>query len=128
MKTLLLTVAITLGLAVTASADKKYHGHGHHGHSSHGHSSHSYHGHSSYGHSSYGYVTKKVWVPGYTTRVWVPPRYDYVRQPCGRVVRVCVCNGYYDTRHVPGYYTYKKVRSSYSRPRCNNGITINWRF
>ena len=140
-----LIIASIFGLAVAVSAQSRGYnhsshsnrGHNNYSHSSHGHSSHSSHSrhghssHSSHGHSSQGHSSHRVriWVPGYTSRVWCPPRYNYVRQSCGRVVRVCVSHGHYVNKHVPGYYRYSTVSSGY-RPRCNtsSGLSVYWRF
>ena len=159
MKKIILTTLISFGLAIAANAQKKGHGNrshddhrghndnrherydNHRGHNSHssnrnysyrGHSSHGHHSHRSYGHHghhSYGYVTQRVWVPGCSKQVWVPPRYEYVRRRCGNVVRVCVSQGYYRTVQTAGYYTYKQVRTRTPYKRCNNsGVSIYWRF
>ena len=128
--------------------------HGHTSHKSSGHSSRSYskgsssrgsysrgsssrgsynsgHGHSSHGHSSghYEYVSRRVWVPGCSTRIWIPARYEYQRQSCGRVIRVCVSHGHYDTRYSQGRYEYKQVKVyRQGRSHHNSGLSVYWRF
>ena len=141
MNKIILIVAITMGFALTASAQRKHHS-SHNGHSSHSshsssnkhyshrsHRSHSSHSrYSSGGH--YSYVTRKVWVPGCSTRVWIAPRYEYRRQPCGALIRVCVSNGYYDTRQSRGHYDYRQVKvynSGHSHQR-RSGLSVSWRF
>ena len=147
MKKIILTTLISFGLALAANAQKRGHSNGHNdhnsrsgnssyqkGHSSHnskshkGHGSHygnSHRGHNSYygnshrGHSSYSYTTQ---------RVWVPPRYEYVRRPCGTLVRVCVSHGYYNTVQTGGYYTYKRVPVSHGHGHHRSGLSISWRF
>ena len=160
MKKIILTTIISFGLAFAANAQKRGHqsnGHdrhdndrrtsshsSHRGHDSHrGHSSYgqrghdSHRGHSSYGHRGYShssshvsYTTQRVWVAGCAKRVWVAPRYEYVRRPCGTLVRVCVSNGYYHTVQSPGYYTYKRVPVYRSKSHCNSrtGLSISWRW
>lgn len=152
MKTIILTTLISFGMILAASAQKRGHqsnGHsnsqnrGHNSHSSHSnhnsHSSHRSHGSSSYGnrgysshgsHSSYSYTTQRIWVAGCAKRVWVAPRYEYVRRPCGTLVRVCVSNGYYQTVQSPGYYTYKRVPVYRSNNNCNSrsAVSISWRW
>ena len=149
MKKIILTTLISFGLAIAVNAQKKGHrnhdSHNNHNNDrherydrndryndryrSHHRSSHHNTNYNYYGGSSYHYVTKKVWVPGCSKRVWVPPRYRYERRRCGTVVRVCVSQGYYDYVRTPGYYTYQRVRVSSPYRRCNNsGLSISWRF
>ena len=92
------------------------------------------HNHSSYGHSGghsgghYEYVSRRVWSPGCSTRVWIPARYVYQRQSCGRVIRVCVSNGHYDTRYSQGRYEYKQVKVYRQSSHHNSGISVSWRY
>ena len=141
MKKVILTMMITLGLALTASADKKGHNkyndnHNNHGqYDNRGHNNgyrnhdNGYRGHNN-SYSSTVYITKKVWVPGCSERVWIAPRYEYVRQHCGRVVRVCVSQGYYKVIQKPGYYTYQQVPVYRNSNQCDsrNGLSISWRW
>ncbi len=74
------------------------------------------------------YVTQKVWVAGCSEQVWVPARYEYVRQSCGRLVRVCVSQGYYSIVQRPGYYTYQRVPAHPTGGYCGrgSGFSVNW--
>ena len=115
------------------SKHKSYSSHGHSNHKSYsygGSSHYSSYNRSSHGHSGghYEYVSRRVWVPGCSTRVWIPARYEYRRQSCGRVVRVCVSHGRYDTRYSQGRYEYRQVKVYRPKPRCNSGISVYWRF
>ena len=144
MKKIILTTLISFGLAFAANAQKRGHNNGHdknHNRSSHhshqkSHNNHkSYHSKSHRSHNkhynshhrghSITYTTQRIWIAGSSQRVWVPPRYEYRRQRCGTIVRVCVSHGYYNTVHQPGYYTYKRVPV---RHRHGSGVSISWRF
>jgi hypothetical protein len=140
MKKITLIIAITMGLALNVSAGKKYKSHSsshnsynnHNSHSSNhnSHSNHSSHNSHNSSHSSrhYTYVTKKIWVPGCSQRVWVPSRYEYRRQHCGTIVRVCVSHGHYDTRYSQGHYDYRQVRVQHGSHQRHSGVNISWRF
>lgn len=150
MKKLILTSLISFGMILAANADRKGHrghdshdrGHGKSGHVYKGHSGHdshhsrshrghgSHYGHHHSGHRSYSthYTTTRVWVPGCSKRVWVPPRYEYRRRPCGTLVRICVSAGYYNTVYTDGYYTYKRVPVYNRSSNCGSGVSISWRF
>ena len=53
---------------------------------------------------------ERVWVPGSHERVWVAPRYEWRREPCGRRYQVLVCAGHYTQRQLPGRYETRTVR------------------
>ncbi|MCB9870421.1 MAG: hypothetical protein H6836_07515 [Planctomycetes bacterium] len=55
------------------------------------------------------YRMERVWVPGCERRVWVPPCYEFRRDHCGRMVRVCVRAGYFRTYCEPGRWEYRRV-------------------
>ena len=140
MNKIIFIAAITMALALTASAEKKHHSSHNSHHSSHNshnshHSSHNSHHSNHNSHYSsggyYTYVTKKIWVAGCSTRVWIAPRYEYRRQRCGTVIRVCVSNGYYDTRQSRGHYDYRQVKvyhSGHSSHHRSSGLSVSWRF
>lgn len=47
-------------------------------------------------------VHERVYVPGATRQVWVPPRYGKRTDPCGRRVRVELSPGHWRTEREPG--------------------------
>jgi hypothetical protein len=57
--------------------------------------------------ATYRYVTEKIWVPGHSERVWVPPVYEQRRTRSG-VSRVLVKPGHYETRERPGRFEHVK--------------------
>ena len=107
---------------ISSTRHKNHHPHErrHHDH----HSSHSSHSRSGY----YDYVTNKVWIPQRCHKTWIPPRYEYRRQPCGNFVKVLVCEGRYTTRIIPGYYDYQTVKVWRPRSKCNSRktVSIHW--
>ena len=56
---------------------------------------------------SYRYVTEKIWVPGHSERVWVPPVYETRRTRSG-LSRVLVKPGHYVTEQRPGRFEHVK--------------------
>ena len=52
----------------------------------------------------YETVRERVWVPGRCERVWVPPAFELRRDGCGRVVRVMVRAGCWETVQHPGHF------------------------
>ena len=58
----------------------------------------------------YEYVYKKIWVPSSTRRVWIPARFSWRTDSCGRSYRVCVSHGRYYRKRVAGYYRTQKVK------------------
>jgi hypothetical protein len=52
---------------------------------------------------------ERVWIPGREERVWIAPVYQWRYDSCGRAIRVCVQQGYWNTVCTPGRYE--------SRPR-----------
>jgi hypothetical protein len=51
-----------------------------------------------------------VYVPGCWRDVWVDPVYDYVRDACGKTIRICVRAGYWTRVQDPGRYETREVR------------------
>ncbi|MCM8541980.1 MAG: hypothetical protein NE328_17050 [Lentisphaeraceae bacterium] len=138
MKKIILTTLISFGLAFAANAQKKGQNNGHSNNkSSHqskqkvqqvqkNHKPQYSNNHRDHNSHSANHTNQRVWVAGVSQRVWVPPRYEYVRKPCGTLVRVCVSHGYYNTVQTPGYYTYKKVPVRHGHHA--SGLSISWRF
>ena len=145
MKKIILTTLISFGLAFAANAQKKGQNNGHSNNNKSSHQSkqkvqqaqknhkpqysnnHRDHiNHRDHNSHSANHTSQRVWVAGASQRVWVPPRYEYVRKPCGTLVRVCVSHGYYNTVQTPGYYTYKKVPVRHGHHA--SGLSISWRF
>lgn len=54
--------------------------------------------------------SQRVWVPGQSSQVWVPPVYGTHYDECGLPVQVLVKAGYYKTVTQPGCWTTKRVR------------------
>lgn len=53
-------------------------------------------------------VHERVWVPGCSRRVWVPPVYETRYDGCGRPYVVEVACGHRETIHEPGYYELRR--------------------
>ena len=58
----------------------------------------------------YRYVTQRVWVPGCRRRVYVPARYGYRVDWCGRRVRYCITQAHYDFVQEPGRWENQRRR------------------
>ena len=52
----------------------------------------------------YETIHERVWIPGREERVWVAPVYQWRYDSCGRAIRVCVQQGYWNTVCTPGHY------------------------
>lgn len=61
-------------------------------------------------------ITEQVWVPGCTRQVWVPDRYGWIVDSCGRRHWAIVCAGHYETVQEPGYW--KTVTRRVWVPHC----------
>ena len=64
----------------------------------------------------------RVWVPATTRQEWVPTRHGYRYLPCGLRVRHVLCQGYYRTVHVPGFYDRRAVRVWVPARRAIHGL------
>lgn len=53
---------------------------------------------------------ERVWVEGAREQVWVPARYEWRHDSCGRAYQVCVSPGYWRTVCAPGHYEARQVR------------------
>ncbi|MHC4894057.1 MAG: hypothetical protein ACYTFV_12025 [Planctomycetota bacterium] len=54
--------------------------------------------------------SQRVWEPGQTTQVWVPPVFATHYDPCGAPIKVLVTPGHYKTVTSPGCWVSKRVR------------------
>ena len=139
MKKTIMILAVAIGFVLTASAERRGHDRDHRDHNDrHDHrydrdrhydrnrncGNDRYYRNTNYRDRYYNNHSTRVriWVPGYTTRVWCPPRYEYVRNRCGRLVRVCISHGHYKTRYVPGYYRYSSGSCS------SSSIRVSWGY
>lgn len=113
---LLLIGAVLLGTAVPAAAQigfqVSFGGH-HHGRSfrvSLG--SGPRHHHRAYHRHHFRYVDRlvRVWVPGCERRIYVPARYGYRLDVCGRRVRYCIAQAHYRLIQEPGRWEYRRER------------------
>jgi hypothetical protein len=55
-------------------------------------------------------VEQQVWVPGTWEQVWIEPVYRTCYDPCGRVYRVLVSAGHWQSIERPGHYATKWVQ------------------
>lgn len=64
----------------------------------------------------------RVWVPGYTDKVWVPARYQVSYNACGQRIKTLVSPAHWQYVNRPGYYENRQVQvwvtGSY---RCGGG-------
>ena len=58
----------------------------------------------------YHTVTEKVWVPGVRRRVYVPARFGYRSDSCGRRIRYCIAPAHYRYVRQPGHWEFQKRR------------------
>jgi hypothetical protein len=58
----------------------------------------------------YETLHERVWVPGWTERIWIEPAFEWRRGPCGARFRVQVCAGYWRSVHHPGHYEIRAIR------------------
>lgn len=56
----------------------------------------------------YHTVTEKVWVPGVCRRVYVPARYGYRSDSCGRRIRYCIAPAHYEFVQEPGHWVFQQ--------------------
>jgi len=54
------------------------------------------------------YVNERVWVPGPQRRVYVPARYGYRYDACGRRVRYCIVQAHYQVVQDRGCWKYRR--------------------
>lgn len=55
-------------------------------------------------------VVERVRLPGRYEAVFVPARYEWRRDACGRLVRVLVEPAHHERRWVPGHWTHRQRR------------------
>jgi len=53
---------------------------------------------------------ERVWIEGCERQVWIPPRYEVIRDGCGRELRIQVCAGEWRVVRDPGRYENREVR------------------
>ena len=51
----------------------------------------------------------RVWVNGCSHEAWVPARFEWRRDACGRAIRICVRAGSWTTVTDPGHYEARNV-------------------
>ena len=56
------------------------------------------------------FVHQRVWVPGWTEKVWIEPAFEWRFGSCGTRFRVQIGSGYWRTVHHPGRYETRPVR------------------
>ena len=55
-------------------------------------------------------VSERVWVPGPRRRVYMPARYGYRYDACGRRVRYCIVQAHYSIVQDPGCWEIQRRR------------------
>lgn len=77
----------------------------------------------------YETVQERIWIEGYTEKVWSPDEYEITRDVYGNEFRRLVSRGHYDYVQHPGYY---EVRSRQvhvpARQICSQGSYDRYRY
>ena len=75
----------------------------------------------------YETVQERVWVEGYTEKVWSPDEYEITRDHHGNEFRRLITRGHYDYVQHPGYYEIRS-RQVYvpARQVCSHGSTARY--